>query len=145
MEFIIKPSDSKGLTVTDVSSIYLFYFQGKFSCKSDMWSFGVTLWEILTFAREKPLQELCDSDVVENCSHYYRCTNQEQQPQQPLGCPREIYDMMCTCWSREDSARPSFREIHMFLANKNIGYDPDEDGGIYTCATLPLGALPYSN
>ena len=107
-----------------------FYFQGKFSSKSDVWSFGVTLWEILTFARSQPFSELSDDEVIENCarcqqtdegvpSHYYL--------DQPSNCPREIYDLMKECWNREDSHRPHFHDIHTFLINKNQGYDPQQD------------------
>lgn len=42
-------------------------------------------------------------------------------------CPKEIYDLMCECWNREESARPTFREIHMFTQRKNMGFDPRED------------------
>ena len=107
-----------------------------------MWSFGVTLWEILTFAREQPLDSLTDDGVVDNCTHYYRADGLEQQPPQPVGCPREIYDMMCTCWSRDDAARPTFREIHMFLANKNVGFDPTEDKYGYNPVDMRQGTLP---
>jgi len=92
-----------------------------------MWSFGVTLWEILTFAKEQPFDELTDEQVIENCGHYYRNDGLEMYLPQPLGCPREIYDLMRVCWSREDNQRPTFREIHMFLQNKNVGYNPVED------------------
>ena len=34
---------------------------------------------------------------------------------------------MCECWQREEKERPSFREIHMFLQRKNLGYDPGDD------------------
>lgn len=40
----------------------------------------------------------------------------------PANCPREIYDLMCECWQRNDSSRPNFREIHLFLQRKNLGY-----------------------
>ena len=42
-------------------------------------------------------------------------------------CPKEIYDLMCECWNREESQRPAFREVHMFLQRKNMGFDPKED------------------
>lgn len=46
----------------------------KFTTKSDVWSFAVTLWEILTFAREQPYEELCDEKVIENVGLLYQDT-----------------------------------------------------------------------
>lgn len=37
-----------------------------------MWSFAVTLWEILTFAREQPFENLSDEKVIENIGHIYQ-------------------------------------------------------------------------
>lgn len=34
--------------------------------KSSVWSFAVTLWEILTFAREQPFEDLADEKIIEN-------------------------------------------------------------------------------
>lgn len=34
---------------------------------------------------------------------------------------------MTECWQREEKERPSFREIHLFLQRKNLGYDPKND------------------
>ena len=45
---------------------------GKFTSKSDVWSFAVTLWEILTFAREQPYEGLSDEKVFENIGHIYQ-------------------------------------------------------------------------
>jgi discoidin domain receptor family protein 2 len=49
--------------------IYI-YLQGKYTSKSDVWAFAVTLWEILTFAREQPFEDLSDAKVLENVAHF---------------------------------------------------------------------------
>lgn len=46
--------------------------QGRHTSKSDVWSFAVTLWEILTFAREQPFEELPDHRIVENATYFYQ-------------------------------------------------------------------------
>ena len=40
--------------------------KGQYGSKSDVWSFGVTLWEILTFAREQPYEQLSDREILAN-------------------------------------------------------------------------------
>ena len=92
-----------------------------------MWSFAITLWEVLTLARERPFNELPDEQVIENCGHYYRNDGQEHYLPQPSNCPKEIFDLMCECWNRDEMQRPTFREIHMFLQRKNMGYDPRDE------------------
>ncbi|XP_066954935.1 discoidin domain-containing receptor 2-like [Macrobrachium rosenbergii] len=100
--------------------------QGRFSTKSDVWSFGVTLWEILTMARQQPYDELSDEGVLENISHCYHGdgSNMMMLPHPPL-CPREMYSMLTACWRCKDTERPPFWEIHMFLQRKNLGYSLD--------------------
>ncbi|KAL8625922.1 hypothetical protein ACOMHN_012514 [Nucella lapillus] len=100
---------------------------GKFTSKSDVWSFAVTLWEVLTFAREQPFGGLTDEQVIENAGHYYRDDNQQVVLPCPTNCPKEIYDLTRECWNRQESERPTFREINMFLQRKNMGYNPAEE------------------
>ncbi|XP_049531492.1 discoidin domain-containing receptor tyrosine kinase B isoform X1 [Anopheles darlingi] len=95
---------------------------GKFTSKTDVWSFAVTLWEILTFAREQPFENLSDDKVIENIGHMYQDNKKHILLPIPVGCPREIYDLMCECWQRNETSRPNFREIHLFLQRKNLGY-----------------------
>lgn len=35
-----------------------------------------------------------------------------------------MYDLMRECWQRNEVSRPNFREIHLFLQRKNLGYKP---------------------
>lgn len=46
--------------------------QNKYTPRSDVWSFAVTLWEILTFAREQPYEELSDQHVIDNVTRLYQ-------------------------------------------------------------------------
>ncbi|KAG7165703.1 Discoidin domain-containing receptor 2-like 2 [Homarus americanus] len=100
--------------------------QGKFSTKSDVWAFGVTLWEILMMARRPPYDELSDEGVLENVSHCYHGDGAGMMvlPQPPL-CPPDVYEMMTACWRPDYRHRPPFWEIHLFLQRKNLGYTLD--------------------
>lgn len=101
--------------------------QGKYTTKSDVWSFAVTLWEILMMARQRPFQELSDEAVVENLQRFSQGVSSALPSvalSRPQHCPRDIYDLMCECWRRLPTERPSFREIHLFLQRKNLGYSP---------------------
>ncbi len=105
----------------------MVYFQGKFSSKSDIWAYAVTVWEILTFAREQPFSAMTDEQVIENCGHFYRNDHQEVYLPPPSNCPKEIFDLMLECWNRDEVQRPAFREIHMFMQRKNMGYNPMDE------------------
>ena len=110
------------ITVIMLCDSVVVSLKGKFSTKSDVWSFGVTMWEILTFALEQPLHNLTNEQVIANLDHFYSADGQALCPPRPALCPPEIYDLIRECWNRDEAARPSFREIHMFLHRKNMGY-----------------------
>ncbi|XP_043286407.1 epithelial discoidin domain-containing receptor 1-like [Venturia canescens] len=114
-------------------------FLGKYTTKSDVWSFAVTLWEILNLGRRIPYENLTDADVVESLRQLHRgCdaapNNVEDSKDdvrvlfdylpRPTASSKDIYDLMLECWRREDCERPTFREISLFLQRKNLGYAP---------------------
>jgi serine/threonine protein kinase len=127
--------------------------QARFSTKSDVWSFGVTMWEILTLGREVPFSTMTDDEVIENCDRWYGSSSSssdddaDQPPSaapvhldRPALCPREIYDLLCECWQRDEDRRPSFHDVHMFLQRKNCGFNPaDERSGASFGHTLVGG------
>jgi len=88
---------------------------GKFTPKSDIWAFGVTLWEILTSARSQPFADMSDEEVIDNLQHIYHCGQLRVYLPQPPNCPQELYELMMACWRRDDGQRPTFADAHAFL------------------------------
>ncbi|UXI15588.1 transcription initiation factor [Sarcoptes scabiei] len=79
----------------------------KFSNKSDMWSFGILLWEIYSFGRV-PYPRIPLADVVKHVEKGYRM-------EAPEGCPLEIYDIMRLAWHLDPECRPTFLVISQKL------------------------------
>ena len=90
-------------------------FYGKFSEKSDVWAFGVTMWELFTLAREHPYPHLSDEEVIHNALNMeYR-----QFPSRPTACPQHIYEIMKRCWLVDLRQRNTFSELHQSLQSYN--------------------------
>jgi len=79
----------------------------QFSAKSDMWSFGVLLWEIYSFGRV-PYPRIPLADVVKHVEKGY-------QMEAPEGCPQQVYAVMKDAWALEPNKRPSFSEAKVSL------------------------------
>lgn len=76
----------------------------KFSIKSDVWAFGVLLWEIATYGMS-PYPGIDLSQVYELLEKDYRMDR-------PEGCPEKVYELMRNCWRWNPSERPTFAEAH---------------------------------
>ena len=72
-------------------------FYSKFSQKSDVWAFGVIMWEIFTLAKEQPYNEMSDKQVVEDALK----GKNHQILSKPDMCPLEVYKIMLECWSHD--------------------------------------------
>lgn len=93
---------------------------GKFTTASDVWAFGVTLWEILNFCKEQPYSQLTDEQVIENTGEFFRDQKRQIYLPQPVLCPDPLYKIMLNCWRRNTKERPSFQEIHQSLQEKTF-------------------------
>ncbi|XP_030062824.1 discoidin domain-containing receptor 2 [Microcaecilia unicolor] len=88
---------------------------GKFTTASDVWAYGVTLWETFTLCKEQPYCQLSDEQVIENTGEFFRDQGRQIYLPQPPNCPDYIYKLMLSCWRREAKERLSFHEIHLLL------------------------------
>ena len=86
-------------------------FFGKFSVKTDVWAFGVTLWEIFTLCRLHPFPEMTDQQVIENAIK----GKDRMIPTQPDICPNGMHSIMKSCFLHEPSERAGFDVLHAQL------------------------------
>ncbi|XP_034466918.1 epithelial discoidin domain-containing receptor 1 isoform X4 [Hippoglossus hippoglossus] len=88
---------------------------GKFTTASDVWAFGVTLWEMLSVCQEQPYSNLTDEQVIDNAGEFFRDQGRQVYLSRPAVCPQGLYELMLSCWNRDCKLRPSFADIHSFL------------------------------
>ncbi|XP_029030782.1 inactive tyrosine-protein kinase 7 [Betta splendens] len=79
-------------------------FEDDFSTKSDVWAFGVLMWEVFSYG-EMPYTKLNDDEALEGLK-----TGKLKLPI-PEGCPSRIYKLMVRCWALSLKERPSFTDI----------------------------------
>ncbi|XP_060056501.1 tyrosine-protein kinase SYK isoform X4 [Erinaceus europaeus] len=81
----------------------------KFSSKSDVWSFGVLMWEAFSYG-QKPYRGMKGSEVS-------AMLEKGERMGCPPGCPREMYELMNLCWTYEVENRPGFVAVELRLRN----------------------------
>ncbi|XP_039727007.1 proto-oncogene tyrosine-protein kinase ROS isoform X5 [Pteropus medius] len=76
---------------------------GIFTTQSDVWSFGILIWEILTLGHQ-PYPAHSNLDVLN-----YVQTGGRLEP--PRHCPDDLWNLMAQCWAQEPDQRPTFQKI----------------------------------
>ncbi|XP_071201425.1 tyrosine-protein kinase ZAP-70-like isoform X2 [Salvelinus alpinus] len=91
----------------------------KFSSKSDVWSFGVTMWEAFSFGG-KPYKKMKGPEVISFIASGSRM-------ECPSGCPDKMYALMKDCWTYKHEDRPGFvkveermRGFYYSISNKTL-------------------------
>ena len=75
----------------------------KYSYASDVGSYGVLAWEVLTFG-ERPYWNWENTEVIRANKERYRLPP-------PFNCPDCLYKLMLRCWQEERALRPTFSEL----------------------------------
>ncbi|NXN08065.1 KSYK kinase, partial [Indicator maculatus] len=81
----------------------------KFSSKSDVWSFGVLMWEAFSYG-QKPYKGMKGGEVAQ-------MIERGERMECPEVCPTEVYDLMKLCWTYNVDDRPGFVAVEMRLRN----------------------------
>lgn len=86
--------------------------QAKFSTASDVWSYGVTLWEIYSLGKT-PWEGLSPIEIRDTLGEANRLGRPER-------CPPEVYRLMLCCWEKRPQDRPSFANIHQRIQEVSV-------------------------
>ncbi|XP_052770383.1 ephrin type-A receptor 5-like isoform X1 [Mya arenaria] len=82
-------------------------FSQRFTIKSDVWSFGIVLWEIVTLGGSPypsiPLKDL------------YGLLNDGYRMEKPENCSTKVYQIMLSCWHPNPHSRPTFSQLRQEL------------------------------
>ncbi|CAF1328939.1 unnamed protein product [Didymodactylos carnosus] len=91
-------------------------FDRKFSTKSDIWSFAILVWEIMTYGGTPypsvPAEKLFD---------YLKDGNRMSKP---TSCPNEIFQIIENCWEFKENLRPTFQQVCERLQRYLYGTSP---------------------
>ncbi|XP_034611163.1 tyrosine-protein kinase ZAP-70 [Trachemys scripta elegans] len=79
----------------------------KFSSKSDVWSYGVTMWEAFTYG-QKPYKKMKGPEVIS-------FIEQGKRMECPAECPAEMYKLMLQCWTYKWEDRPGFAAVETII------------------------------
>lgn len=79
----------------------------RFSIKSDVWSFGILLTELVTYGRI-PYPGMTNAEVLRQVEHGYRMPC-------PPGCPSSLYEIMLESWNKDPVKRPTFETLQWKL------------------------------
>ncbi|ELK25833.1 Tyrosine-protein kinase Srms [Myotis davidii] len=78
-----------------------------YSPKSDVWSFGVLLYEVFSYG-QCPYEGMSNHETLQQIERGYRLPR-------PAACPAEAYVLMLACWKGSPEERPAFAMLQAML------------------------------
>ncbi|XP_056151448.1 tyrosine-protein kinase JAK2 [Lampris incognitus] len=120
----VLPQDKEYYMVKEPGESPIFWYapesltESKFSVASDVWSFGVVLYELFTHSNKNCSPPAVFMAMMGNDKqgqlivyHLIELIKSGSRLPQPLGCPAEIHEIMQECWDGNPGLRPSFKEL----------------------------------
>uniref|UniRef100_A0A8C4I4M8 Tyrosine-protein kinase n=1 Tax=Dicentrarchus labrax TaxID=13489 RepID=A0A8C4I4M8_DICLA len=120
----VLPQDKEYYMVKEPGESPIFWYapesltESKFSVASDVWSFGVVLYELFTHSDKNSSPPAVFMSMMGNDKqgqlivyHLIELLKSGSRLPEPLGCPTEIHEIMEECWSNDPGLRPSFKEL----------------------------------
>ncbi|XP_036388722.1 LOW QUALITY PROTEIN: proto-oncogene tyrosine-protein kinase Src [Megalops cyprinoides] len=104
---------------------------GRFTIKSDVWSFGVLLTELATKGRV-PYPGMVNREVLDQVERGYRMPC-------PAECPESLHELMLSCWRKEAEERPTFEYLQGFLEDYFTSTEPQYQPGKTSRASQGMG------
>ncbi|XP_049599936.1 macrophage colony-stimulating factor 1 receptor 1 isoform X2 [Syngnathus scovelli] len=98
-------------------------FDCVYTVQSDVWSYGILLWEIFSLGKSPYPSMAVDS-------RFYKMVKRGYQMSQPDFAPPEIYDIMKMCWNLEPTKRPTFSKISQMI-QRQLGEQAEQEQLIY--------------
>ncbi|CEF69725.1 Coagulation factor 5/8 C-terminal type domain and Protein kinase domain and Serine-threonine/tyrosine-protein kinase catalytic domain and Serine/threonine-/dual specificity protein kinase, catalytic domain and Galactose-binding domain-like and Protein kinase-like domain-containing protein [Strongyloides ratti] len=92
--------------------------------KSDVWSYAITIWELINMFDKIPFEQFTNKMLVDNAQlqlerseeAYYLNFDDENL------IPQEMSDILKECWKTDMNQRPTFLELHLFLSRKSLTF-----------------------
>nr|XP_046160943.1 tyrosine-protein kinase JAK2-like isoform X1 [Oncorhynchus gorbuscha]XP_046160944.1 tyrosine-protein kinase JAK2-like isoform X1 [Oncorhynchus gorbuscha]XP_046160945.1 tyrosine-protein kinase JAK2-like isoform X1 [Oncorhynchus gorbuscha] len=118
----VLPQDKDYYTVREPGESPIFWYapesltESKFSVGSDVWSFGVVLYELFSDKNCSPPAAFMDKMGRDKQGqmivyHLIDLLKKGYRLPAPLGCPEEIQHMMTECWNIDPALRPTFKKL----------------------------------
>ncbi|KAM9326984.1 tyrosine-protein kinase JAK1 [Gastrophryne carolinensis] len=116
-------TDKEYYTVNDDQDSPIFWYapecllHSKFYIASDVWSFGVTLYEILTYCNSehspmtKFLKMIGPTQGQMTVTRLVHVLEEGKRLPCPANCPAEVYQLLLKCWEQNPSSRASFKDL----------------------------------
>ncbi len=96
------------------------FLYGEFTIKSDVWSYGIVLYEIITYG-QLPYLGMSNSEVMKKLQEGYRIPC-------PENCQEKLYEIMLSCWKEDKESRPTFETLRWQLEDY---FSTDQEGYIF--------------
>ncbi|NWW33635.1 EPHAA protein, partial [Panurus biarmicus] len=139
METIFSTMRGKSLVLWSAPEAVQYHH---FSPASDVWSFGIVMWEVMSYG-ERPYWDMSHQDVLKAVEDGFRLPA-------PANCQPPLHQLMLNCWQKDHSQRPKFSQIHNALSKLVQSLEPPKCPSS-TCASstshgtsIPLSKRTFS-